>query len=68
MPNRRHRAQGHTFPEANFVSAKNGQSLGGPQNMTLTVTGVIIVPEPAALALAGIALAAAAWAYRRRRS
>jgi hypothetical protein len=54
--------------QLNFVSAKNGQSLGGPQSMTLTVTGVIIVPEPGAFALAGIGIAAAAYAYRRRRS
>ena len=52
--------------QLNFVSAKNGQSLGGSQSMTLTVTGIIVVPEPGALALAGIGIAAAAYAYRRR--
>jgi hypothetical protein len=52
--------------QLNFESSKNGVSLGGPQSMTLTVTGVIIVPEPGALALAGIGIAAAAWALRSR--
>ena len=54
--------------QLNFASAKNGQTLGGSQNVTLTVTGIIVVPEPGALALAGIGIAAAAYAYRRRRS
>ncbi|MEI8228018.1 MAG: autotransporter-associated beta strand repeat-containing protein [Planctomycetota bacterium] len=54
--------------QLNFVSSKNGQSLGGPQSMMLTVTGVIIVPEPGAFALAGIGIAAAAYACRRRRA
>jgi len=53
--------------QLNFESSKNGQSLGGPQSMTLTVTGIIVVPEPGAIALAGIGIAAAAYAYRRRR-
>jgi autotransporter-associated beta strand protein len=52
--------------QLNFESSKNGVSLGGPQSMTLTVTGVIIVPEPGALALAGIGIAAAAYALRSR--
>jgi autotransporter-associated beta strand protein len=54
--------------QLNFASAKNNQTLGGSQNVTLTVTGIIVVPEPGALALAGIGIAAAAYAYRRRRS
>jgi hypothetical protein len=51
----------------NFESSKSGQSLGGPQSMTLTVTGIIVVPEPGSVALAGIGIAAAAYALRRRR-
>lgn len=50
-----------------FGSAKNGGSLGGSQNVTLTVTGVIIVPEPGTLAGAGIGAAIAGWAVARRR-
>jgi len=51
-----------------FASAKGGQSLGGSQNVTMTVTGVIVVPEPGTLALAaaGIGMALVTWARRRR--
>lgn len=53
-----------------FNSSKGGSSLGGtPQNVTLTVTGIIVVPEPEAIALAGLGMAIAGWtAWRRRRA
>lgn len=53
-----------------FKSANNGTVFTGdtPQTLTLTVQGVIIVPEPDALALAAAGIGLAGWAaYRRRR-
>lgn len=52
--------------QLNFKSAKDGQVLGGTQSVTLTVTGIIVVPEPGTLALAGIGIAAVVWAACRR--
>ena len=52
-----------------FNSSKNGASLGGtPQNVTLTVTGVIVVPEPGGVLLALLGAAGAAWLSRQRRA
>jgi hypothetical protein len=53
--------------QLNFASAKNNQTLGGSQNVTLTVTGIIVVPEPGALALTGIGIALAGWSLWKRR-
>lgn len=51
-----------------FNSSKNGNSLGGtPQHVTLTVTGVIVVPEPGSLALALAGLTAAGFTLWKRR-
>ena len=50
-----------------FNSSKNGSSLGGtPQNVTLTVTGIIVVPEPGTIALAGVGIVTAGWLLRRK--
>ena len=53
-----------TFKSSNAGTAYASDT---PQTLTLTVQGVVIVPEPGSLALAGIGIAAAAYAYRRRR-
>ncbi len=52
-----------------FKSANNGAQFASdtPQSLTLTVQGVIIVPEPGTLALAGIGVAVAGALYVRRR-
>lgn len=50
-----------------FASAKNGQSLGGAQNVTLTVTGVVVVPEPGAVVLALVGIGLGGWSISRRR-
>lgn len=51
----------------NFASAKDGTALGGPQSMSLTVQGIVVVPEPGALALAGIGMMMAGWSLATRR-
>ncbi|MEI6239928.1 MAG: autotransporter-associated beta strand repeat-containing protein [Planctomycetia bacterium] len=51
-----------------FTSSKNGTQFNDtPRNLTLTVTGIVVVPEPGALALAGIGTAIAGWECWRRR-
>lgn len=51
-----------------FGSSKNGSSLGGtPQNVQLTVQGIIVVPEPSTVMLAGFGIAAAAYVIRRKK-
>lgn len=47
-PDRRVRLRGNTH-NLTRASAKCGQSLAGSHNVTLTVTGVVVVPEPGAL-------------------
>ncbi len=51
-----------------FKSSNNGAIYDGDttQNLTLTVKGVIAVPEPAAVALAGIGVTVAGWVAARR--
>lgn len=52
-----------------FKSANNGSVFTGdtPQTLTLTVQGVIVVPEPRALALAAIGIGLAGWSLWKRR-
>jgi hypothetical protein len=51
-----------------FTSSKNGTPFNdSPRNLSVTVTGIIVVPEPVALALAGIGIAVAAWAFSCRK-
>lgn len=52
-----------------FKSANNGAAFNADatQNLTLTVQGVIIVPEPGTLALAAAGLGLAAWRACRRK-
>jgi fibronectin-binding autotransporter adhesin len=52
-----------------FKSANNGAQFASdtPQSLTLTVQGVIIVPEPGTLALAGVGVAVAGALFVRRR-
>ena len=47
--------------QLNFTSAKDNQVLGGSQNVTLTVTGIIVVPEPQTAMLAVFGAALAGW-------
>jgi fibronectin-binding autotransporter adhesin len=51
-----------------FGSSKNGSSLGGtPQNVQLTVQGIIVVPEPGTVIFAGIGMAMTGWSLWKRR-
>jgi hypothetical protein len=52
-----------------FQSANGGTVYGGDtvQHLTLTVQGIIVVPEPRAVALAGVGLALAGWMANNRR-
>lgn len=53
-----------------FKSSNNGTvyTADSTQDLTLTVKGIVVVPEPQAVVLAGVGAAAAAWLFRRRRS
>lgn len=52
-----------------FNSANNGAAFNADatQNLTLTVKGVVIVPEPGAIALAGVGVGLAGWSLWKRR-
>jgi autotransporter-associated beta strand protein len=58
----------NTYTLAFRSSSGGAQFNDTPQDLTLTVTGAVIVPEPSAIALGGLGIAGAGWsAWRRRR-